>query len=110
MNHQSAIAAALAGIFALGVAATAVSQPVPQPTGTEKRYGIAKGGQNDCGTASTPAPARARRGTTNAGEIRYDLQGHLRKGRRRQRPPRKMQSRATVGVDRPGGAPSGRSL
>lgn len=52
MNHQATIQAALAGIFALGLAAAPVSaQPVTPKAGQEKCYGIAKAGQNDCGTA-----------------------------------------------------------
>ncbi len=75
MNHQSAIAAALAGIFALGVAATAVSQPVPQPTGTEKCYGIAKGGQNDCGTAKHACAGQGAKKDNDAGEWKYVAKG-----------------------------------
>jgi uncharacterized membrane protein len=51
MNHQERIAAALAGIAALGFASLVAAQPVPQKAGTEKCFGIAKAGQNDCGTA-----------------------------------------------------------
>lgn len=75
MNHQSAIAAALAGIFALGVAATAVSQPVPQPTGTEKCYGIAKGGQNDCGTAKHACAGQGAKKDNDPGEWKYVAKG-----------------------------------
>jgi uncharacterized membrane protein len=75
MNHQSAIAAALAGIFALGVAATAVSQPVAQPTGTEKCYGIAKGGQNDCGTAKHACAGQGSKKDNDAGEWKYVAKG-----------------------------------
>ncbi len=42
--------AAIAGLLALGVAA-ANAEPAKQPAGSEKCYGIAKAGQNDCGTA-----------------------------------------------------------
>jgi len=75
MNHQSTIAAALAGIFALGVAVTAVSQPVPQPTGTEKCYGIAKGGQNDCGTAKHACAGQGSKKDNDAGEWKYVAKG-----------------------------------
>ncbi len=53
MNHQATIQAALAGILALGFAATVAAQPVPvtPKAGQEKCFGIAKAGQNDCGTA-----------------------------------------------------------
>jgi uncharacterized membrane protein len=43
--------AALASLFAMGVATAATGQaPVPA-TATEKCYGVAKAGQNDCATA-----------------------------------------------------------
>ena len=79
MNHQSTIAAALAGIFALGVAASAVSQPVPQPGGTEKCYGIAKGGQNDCGTAKHACAGQGSKKDNDAGEWKYVAKGSCEK-------------------------------
>ncbi|HEY3180406.1 MAG TPA: DUF2282 domain-containing protein [Casimicrobiaceae bacterium] len=51
MNHQTTIQAALAGILALGIGATALAGPVTPKANQEKCYGIAKAGQNDCGTA-----------------------------------------------------------
>jgi uncharacterized membrane protein len=51
MNSQTKIQAAVAGLLALGLAASVAAQPVPQKSGTEKCYGVAKAGQNDCGTA-----------------------------------------------------------
>lgn len=51
MNHQARIQAAVTGIVALGLASLVAAQPVPQKAGTEKCYGIAKAGKNDCGTA-----------------------------------------------------------
>ena len=51
MNHHSTIQAAIAGILALGVAATAFAGPVTPKANQEKCYGIAKAGQNDCGSA-----------------------------------------------------------
>ena len=51
MNHQARIQAAVAGIVALGLASLVAAQPVPQKEGTEKCYGVAKAGKNDCGTA-----------------------------------------------------------
>jgi uncharacterized membrane protein len=51
MNHHARIQAALAGVVALGLASLVAAQPVPQKAGTEKCYGVAKAGQNDCGTA-----------------------------------------------------------
>ena len=55
MNHQSTIQAALAGILALGVTATALAGPGPvtPKAGQEKCFGIAKAGKNDCQTAAS---------------------------------------------------------
>ena len=50
MNSQTRITAAVAGLIALG-ATLASAEPVKQPSGSEKCYGIAKAGKNDCGTA-----------------------------------------------------------
>jgi len=52
MNHDLIVRAALAGLFALGVSGTAFAQPKPMPQGTEKCYGIAKAGQNDCASGA----------------------------------------------------------
>ena len=51
MNSSSTIHAAIAGLLALGLATSVAAQPVPQPKDSEKCYGIAKAGKNDCGTA-----------------------------------------------------------
>ena len=48
--RTKAIQAAIASIVAMG-AAGAAAHDVPAPAGTEKCYGIAKAGQNDCGTS-----------------------------------------------------------
>jgi uncharacterized membrane protein len=50
MKSQAGITAAVASLIALG-ATLASAEPVKQPAGTEKCYGIAKKGANDCGTA-----------------------------------------------------------
>jgi len=49
MKHQTTIQAAVAGLLALGFAASTVTaQPAaPQPS-KDKCYGVAKAGQNDC--------------------------------------------------------------
>ncbi len=52
-QKRALLRSALAGVVALGAAA-AVAQahdPKPEP-GREKCYGVAKKGQNDCGTAT----------------------------------------------------------
>jgi uncharacterized membrane protein len=52
MNPRSrTLHAAIAGALALGIAAPAAAHDAPVPGGQEKCYGIAKAGQNDCGTA-----------------------------------------------------------
>ncbi len=48
MKHQATIHAAVAGLFALGLAASASAGPVAQDASKDKCYGIAKAGQNDC--------------------------------------------------------------
>jgi uncharacterized membrane protein len=49
MKSQS-IQAAVAGLLALGLSAAAAEKHVEQSPGTERCYGIAKAGANDCGT------------------------------------------------------------
>ena len=65
MQASSIIRSAVAGLVALGFAATAAEQ-APTPKGpVEKCYGVAKAGQNDC--AAGP-------GTTCAGTAKADYQ------------------------------------
>ena len=52
MNNQDRIQAALAGLVALGFAAVVAAEPATQKAGTEKCYGVAKAGQNDCANLS----------------------------------------------------------
>jgi len=49
MKHQATIHAAVAGLFVLGLAASAsaAGPAAPEPS-KDKCYGIAKAGQNDC--------------------------------------------------------------
>lgn len=51
MNSKATIQAAIASLLAAGVTSAAFAEPVKQPQGSEKCYGVAKAGQNDCGTA-----------------------------------------------------------
>ena len=52
MNARSTtIHAAVAGLLALGAASLVAAHDAPAAAGTEKCYGVAKAGQNDCGTA-----------------------------------------------------------
>jgi uncharacterized membrane protein len=75
MSTQSTIQAAVAGLVALGFAATIGAQPVPQKEGTEKCYGVAKGGQNDCGTAKHACAAQGAKVDGDASEWKYVAKG-----------------------------------
>ncbi len=50
MKHQATIQAAVAGPFALGLAASASAGPVAPDSSKDKCYGISKAGQADCAT------------------------------------------------------------
>ena len=75
MNTQTTIQAAVAGLLALGLAASAVAQPVMAKDGTEKCYGVAKGGQNDCGTAKHACAAQGSKTDKDPGEWKYVAKG-----------------------------------
>ncbi len=48
------IMSAIGGVLALSFASSAaIAQPVPQPKGSDKCYGVAKAGKNDCQTANS---------------------------------------------------------
>jgi uncharacterized membrane protein len=79
MKHQATIQAALAGILALGLAAAATGQPVPQPKDSEKCYGIAKGGQNDCGTAKHACAGQGAKADKDPNEWKYVAKGSCEK-------------------------------
>jgi uncharacterized membrane protein len=65
MNTKRAlIRSALAGVIAAGLGQAAGAHDGPAPAGREKCYGIAKAGQNDCGTATHTCAGQAR--TDNA--------------------------------------------
>ena len=61
MNNQARIQAAIAGLVAVSFASLVAAQPGPvtQKAGTEKCYGVAKAGQNDCGTARHSCAGKA---------------------------------------------------
>ena len=63
MDQKALVAAAVAGLFALGTAGGALAQDKSQ----EKCWGVAKAGQNDC--AAGP-------GTSCAGTSSRDYQGN----------------------------------
>ena len=58
-NRTSFLQAALAGLIALGV--TQAAAGADSPSDRDKCYGIAKAGQNDCGTARHTCAGRAAR-------------------------------------------------
>jgi uncharacterized membrane protein len=73
MKNQATLSAAVASLLALG-ATLASAEPVKQPSGTEKCYGIAKAGQNDCGTAKHACAALSKT-DNDAGEWKYVAKG-----------------------------------
>ena len=60
MKTQAMIYASIASLVTLGLTAS-LAEPVKQAQGTEKCYGIAKAGQNDCGTAGHSCAGKATR-------------------------------------------------
>ena len=77
--NQNAIHAAIAGILALGVASTALAGPVAPQSGQEKCYGIAKGGQNDCGTAKHACAGLGAKTDNDKAEWKYVAKGSCEK-------------------------------
>ncbi len=51
MQHKPLVAAAIAGLFALGAASGGAL--AAEPKGMEKCFGVAKAGKNDCGSNKT---------------------------------------------------------
>jgi uncharacterized membrane protein len=110
MNHQATIQAAIAGIAALGFAALHArrrSGPVTPKSGQGKCYGIAKAGQNDCGTAK----ARLRRAGAKADQrpdgVEIRTKGPARRwaarcARRRHKVPERQRLAAARDLLRPG--------
>ena len=75
MNHQARIQAAVAGIVALGFASLVAAQPVKQKEGTEKCYGVAKAGQNDCGTGKHACAGQGAKSDNDPTEWKYVAKG-----------------------------------
>jgi uncharacterized membrane protein len=75
MNTQATIQAAVAGLVAIGFAASVAAQAVPPKEGTEKCYGIAKAGQNDCGTAKHACAAQGAKVDNDPMEWKYVPKG-----------------------------------
>lgn len=57
---KSQLTAAVAGLLALGISAAATAGPADKPKDSEKCYGIAKAGKNDCGTAKHACAGEAK--------------------------------------------------
>ena len=87
MNSQTTIQAAIAGLLALGVATAVVAQPVMAKEGTEKCFGVAKGGQNDCGTAKHACAAQGVKTDNDPNEWKYVPQGTCEKVGGKTKPP-----------------------
>ena len=60
MNRRKMLQSAVAGMIAAGLAREAAAQEDKRGE-REKCYGIAKAGQNDCGTASHTCAGKAKR-------------------------------------------------
>jgi len=75
MNHQATIQAALAGLLAVGIAASVAAQPVPKPKDAEKCYGIAMAGKNDCGTAKHACAGQGAKVDKDPYEWKYVAKG-----------------------------------
>jgi len=79
MNHQATIQAALAGLLVVGIAASVTAQPVPTPKDSEKCYGIAMAGKNDCGTAKHACAGLGAKVDKDPNEWKYVAKGSCEK-------------------------------
>jgi uncharacterized membrane protein len=74
MKNASSLHAAVAGLVALGLSASVMAGPVKQPSETEKCFGVAKAGANDCGT-SKHACAASSKADNDPNEWKYVAKG-----------------------------------
>ena len=58
-SRDTTIHAIVASLFVMGVASAAPAHNAPVPGEMEKCYGVAKAGQNDCGTARHTCAGKA---------------------------------------------------
>ena len=86
--NQTTIHAAIAGILALGVASVTLAAPVTPQAGQEKCYGIAKGGQNDCGTAKHACAGLGAKADNDKAEWKYVAKGSCEKMGGTSQPPK----------------------
>jgi uncharacterized membrane protein len=75
MNQQTKIQAAVASLVAFGLATAAFAGPVTPKEGQEKCYGIAKAGQNDCGTAKHACAGEGAKTDNDPSEWKYVAKG-----------------------------------
>ena len=89
MNSKRAlIRSALAGVIAVGLGQAASAQHGGAEAGKEKCYGIAKKGQNDCGTATHSCAGLAKK-DNQADEWKYVPKGTCEKMGGKLKPPAK---------------------
>ena len=62
-------------VLALALMPLVAAQPVAQKEGTEKCYGVAKAGQNDCGTAKHACAAQGAKADNDPTEWKYVEKG-----------------------------------
>jgi len=60
MNQKDLIQSAIAGVIALGVSALPMQAAVAKDNEVEKCWGVAKKGQNDCGTSAHSCAGKAK--------------------------------------------------
>jgi uncharacterized membrane protein len=75
MNPNARIPAAIAGIVAVSLAALVNAHPAPEKAGTEKCFGVAKAGQNDCGTAKHACAGQGAKVDNDPSEWKYVTTG-----------------------------------
>ena len=80
MDHHSKLQAAVAGIVALGFASLVTAQPAMAPKDpSEKCYGVAKAGKNDCGTAKHACAGQGAKADNDPAEWKYVAKGSCEK-------------------------------
>jgi len=75
MNSSSKIQVAVASLLALSWIGSVAADPVVQKAGTEKCYGVAKAGQNDCGTAKHACAGLGAKVANDPTEWKYVAKG-----------------------------------
>jgi len=75
MNQQTKIQSAVASLVAFGLATAALAGAVTPKEGQEKCYGIAKAGQNDCGTAKHACAGEGAKTDNDPTEWKYVAKG-----------------------------------